>query len=74
MHIAAAEVMERGAEQRTGDRLGALRALVNMELREPSEPGAPIAHLHQLLAQARAAGNVTLEPGSLTGVFSDQPQ
>lgn len=59
------------AFESTGDRLGALRAQVNMELREPSEHVAsieqlkPIEHLNQLLAEARAAGNVTVESEAL---------
>ncbi len=53
------------AFESTGDRLGVLRALVNMELREPSEQAAPIKHLQELLAEARAAGNVTVESETL---------
>lgn len=53
------------AFESTGDHLGALRARVSMELREPSERVAPIEHLHQLLAEARAAGNVTVESEAL---------
>jgi tetratricopeptide (TPR) repeat protein len=53
------------AFESTGDRLGALRAQVNMELRDRSEQAAPIEHLNQLLAEARAAGNVTVESEAL---------
>jgi len=55
------------AFERTGDRLGALRAQVGMELRESSESekAAPVEHLQQLLAEARAAGNVTVESEAL---------
>jgi cellulose synthase operon protein C len=49
----------------SGDELGALRTQVNQELRRPFGPAAPIEHLDHLLAEARAAGNVTVEAEAL---------
>lgn len=47
-----------------GDRLGALRARLYAELAQGSTEGAP-AHLDELLAQARSAGNAAVEIDAL---------
>lgn len=49
----------------TGDRLGVLRAQFNLELRRPPAQHPRIDHLNELLAEARAAGNVTIETEAL---------